>query len=52
MHGVNEKCVQNFCPKETLRRMVGKAESTSNWEDDTGGDIGRMILEEILKNRA
>jgi hypothetical protein len=29
--------VQNFCPKETLRMIVGKAER--NWEDDTRGDI-------------
>lgn len=37
IHGVNEKHVQNFCPKETLRMIVGKAER--NWEDDTRGDI-------------
>jgi len=37
MHGVNEKRVQNFCSKETLRKIVGKPEH--NWEDDTRGDI-------------
>jgi len=33
MHGVNEKRVMNFSPKETLRRMAGKVER--NWEGDT-----------------
>jgi hypothetical protein len=37
MNGVNEKRVQSFCPKETLRKIVGKAER--NWEDDTRGDV-------------
>jgi hypothetical protein len=37
MHGVNENGVQNFRQKETLRRVVGKAEC--NWKDDNGGGV-------------
>jgi hypothetical protein len=37
MHGVNEKRVQNFRSKETLRRLVGNAERI--WWDNTRGDI-------------